>query len=361
MPSEWRRPKGPPGVDASRQEILDYATYVRVLSWFMDDLLPFAPFSVQRMALVGKQLGKEVGEWFGPSTAAGAIRTLVGAYPYAGVAVSVASDSVIIKSDVFAASEPVLPAADPSGSIGKKSASSASSKPTQWGSRPVIVLVGIRLGLDGVNPIYHDSVRDLFTFPQSLGIAGGRPSSSYYFLGYQGDSLIYLDPHHTRTAVVPKPVPTREELLERAAVGLDLEHPADTASVGSPSESEVPSSAAHADPFSSPAADVPPPSPSSSHAAPAELSGSPSATTPQTSSCSGRAGLDPLARWFSTAYSPQALQTFHCDRVRKMSFGQLDPSMLLGFLCKDEADWDDFRSRVAHVSSAARLMNLRTH
>ncbi|KAJ7210944.1 hypothetical protein C8J57DRAFT_1400464, partial [Mycena rebaudengoi] len=40
----------------------------------------------------------------------------------------------------------------------------------------------------------------LYTFPQSVGIAGGRPSSSYYFVGVQGDRLFYLGPHHSRPA-----------------------------------------------------------------------------------------------------------------------------------------------------------------
>jgi hypothetical protein len=66
---------------------------------------------------------------------------------------------------------------------------------------------------------------------------------------------------------------------------------------------------------------------------------------------SATTSLDPLQQWYATAYSPQALQTFHCDKVRRMAFNQLDPSMLLGFLCKDEADWNDFRTRVANVSS----------
>lgn len=363
---DWRRPETPPSADAPAHEIRDYATYVRILSWFLDDPLPFAPFSVHRMALVGKQLGKEVGEWFGPSTAAGAIRTLVGAYPHAGVAVSVAADSVIVRSDVFAASQPAAAPADSgAASLGRKSAAAAAA--AKWGSRPVLVLVGIRLGLDGVNPIYHDSVRDLFTFPQSLGIAGGRPSSSYYFLGFQGDALIYLDPHHTRPAVALNPPPARDDLFAHALSASTLGTPAGSDPADSASLSPSP------DVFSSPAA--PPPRPTSSFRPARGPSPSPSrpvrADSPgfspspshRASPPTARAEVDPLAAWFASAYAPQALQSFHCDKVRKMSFGQLDPSMLLGFLCKDEADWNDFRSRVANVSpppGASRLSLIST-
>jgi cysteine protease ATG4 len=48
--------------------------YVQILTWFFDSPSPFCPFSVHRMALAGKELGKDVGQWFGPSTAAGAIK-----------------------------------------------------------------------------------------------------------------------------------------------------------------------------------------------------------------------------------------------------------------------------------------------
>ena len=33
-----------------------------------------------------------------------------------------------------------------------------------------------------------------------------------------------------------------------------------------------------------------------------------------------------------------------------MPLSGLDPSMLLGFLCKDWEDWEDFRRRVVEVS-----------
>ena len=52
----------------------DFAIYVRILTWFFDNPDVRCPFSVHRMAMAGKELGTEIGQWFGPSTAAGAIK-----------------------------------------------------------------------------------------------------------------------------------------------------------------------------------------------------------------------------------------------------------------------------------------------
>lgn len=163
-----------------------YSKYVRLLSWFMDEPSRACPFGVHRMAREGKRLGKEVGEWFGPSTAAGAIKKLVDEFPECEIGVNVASDGVIYLDQVKAQAQRL--------SEGHKRSNN------RW-TRPVLVLIGIRLGLEGVHPMYHDSVKATFSFPQSVGIAGGRPSSSYYFVGYQGNSLFYLDPHHVRSGI----------------------------------------------------------------------------------------------------------------------------------------------------------------
>ena len=64
---DWRRPPYP-------VHTADYATYVQILTWFLDTPAQEAPFSVHRMALAGKELGTDVGQWFGPSVAAGAIK-----------------------------------------------------------------------------------------------------------------------------------------------------------------------------------------------------------------------------------------------------------------------------------------------
>jgi cysteine protease ATG4 len=64
---------------------------------------------------------------------------------------------------------------------------------------------------------------------------------------------------------------------------------------------------------------------------------------------SSPAPLTPEQAHYAHAYSAAELRTFHCERVRKMPLSGLDPSMLLGFLCRDERDWLDLRARIADV------------
>ncbi|KAJ7249825.1 hypothetical protein C8J57DRAFT_1355711, partial [Mycena rebaudengoi] len=42
------------------------------------------------------------------------------------------------------------------------------------------------------------------------------------------------------------------------------------------------------------------------------------------------------AAFYQRVYAPAELRTFHCEKVRKMPLSGLDPSMLLGFVCRDE-------------------------
>ncbi|KAH7921416.1 hypothetical protein BV22DRAFT_1198205 [Leucogyrophana mollusca] len=338
---EWRRPPLP-------VHTADYATYVQIITWFLDSPLPQAPFSVHRMALAGKELGKDVGQWFGPSTAAGAIKTLVHSFPEAGLGVSVASDGVIFQSDVYAASNVHI------GSPRRHAKRS-------WGGRAVLVLIGIRLGIDGVNPIYYDTIKGLYTLPQSVGIAGGRPSSSYYFMGSQADNLFYLDPHHARPAVPLRPAPSSDFPFSPRSRETTPDNASERrANQRSPQSSHYrsPTSPSSVRTGSSTFSYHAPMSPS-----PLQHQLSTGSSTSTTSSSFRRQGtsigegeaeggagdLDEAAEHYVGAYSAAELRTFHCDRVRKMPLSGLDPSMLLGFLCKDESDWIDFRRRVTEL------------
>ena len=49
-----------------------------------------------------------------------------------------------------------------------------------------------------INERYVPQLQQVLTWPQSIGIVGGRPSSSLYFVGCQHDQVIYLDPHQAQ-------------------------------------------------------------------------------------------------------------------------------------------------------------------
>lgn len=83
---------------------------------------------------------------FGSSEINHRTRSLVHAFPEAALGVAIAADGVIYQTDVFAASHGVI------GSPRRQARST-------WGSRGVLVLIGIRLGIDGVNPIYYDTIK----------------------------------------------------------------------------------------------------------------------------------------------------------------------------------------------------------
>lgn len=46
------------------------------------------------------------------------------------------------------------------------------------------------------------------------------------------------------------------------------------------------------------------------------------------------------------AYTPEELDTYHTRRLRRINIKDMDPSMLIGFLIKDEIDWTDWKERV---------------
>jgi hypothetical protein len=87
--------------------------------------------------------------------------TLTKAFPDAGLAAATAVDGTLYETDVYAASNqgPAHRVVEAPSLASGFSSRRPKTVRKRWGSQAVLVLVGIRLGLENVNPIYHENVK----------------------------------------------------------------------------------------------------------------------------------------------------------------------------------------------------------
>lgn len=187
----------------------------QIIRWFGDFPSDDSPFSIHRLVDIGKALGKQPGDWYGPSSVAHIMRdAMVKAYDtqpiLSDICVYVAQDCTIYIQDVYDLcstrprtstrlsssmdSEPGTSGTDDS------TASSTSEKNDDW-KRGVVILIPVRLGGEEFNTAYGPCVKSLLANDSCIGIIGGKPKHSLYFIGWQENKLIYLDPHYCQDAV----------------------------------------------------------------------------------------------------------------------------------------------------------------
>ncbi|ELU16134.1 hypothetical protein CAPTEDRAFT_228011 [Capitella teleta] len=139
-----------------------------------------SPFSIQALVRIGVDHGKRPGDWYGPASVAYVVRDAINQVPdfhplLSQVCVYVAPDCTVYIQDVI-------------------------DLCTQhW--KAVVILVPVRLGGEALNPIYSQCVQSLLAHELCLGIIGGRPKHSLYFVGWQEEKLLYLDPHFCQDTV----------------------------------------------------------------------------------------------------------------------------------------------------------------
>ncbi|XP_019692697.1 cysteine protease ATG4C isoform X2 [Felis catus] len=122
----------------------------KIISWFGDS--PLALFGLHQLIEYGKKSGKKAGDWYGPAVVAHILRKAVeeARHPdLQGITIYVAQDCTGSETEFL----------------------------FEW------------------------SVMGILSLEYCVGIIGGKPKQSYYFAGFQDDSLIYMDPHYCQSFV----------------------------------------------------------------------------------------------------------------------------------------------------------------
>eukprot|EP01125_Pyxidicula_operculata_P004912 TRINITY_DN1818_c0_g1_i5.p1 TRINITY_DN1818_c0_g1~~TRINITY_DN1818_c0_g1_i5.p1 ORF type:complete len:397 (-),score=98.07 TRINITY_DN1818_c0_g1_i5:20-1210(-) len=101
----------------------------------------------------------------------------------------------------------------------------SSSHSSTW--NPILILVSTRIGLDKPNKIYFEHIRFLLSSRYCVGIVGGKPRASLYFIGIQGHDIIYLDPHFVQPSI-PEDKPLNGDGLKTYHCKVPLKMPIDS-------------------------------------------------------------------------------------------------------------------------------------
>ncbi|XP_042614311.1 cysteine protease ATG4C-like isoform X1 [Cyprinus carpio] len=172
---------------------LQEAYHRTIVSWFGDG--PSALLGIHRLVQLGMTSGKRAGDWYGPAVMAHILRKAVDEAVDAmlkGISVYVAQDCTVYSADVIDSH---------SGQTGSHSDPQGLNSEAAPDSRAVIILIPVRLGGEKINPEYLSFVKSILSLEYCIGIIGGKPKQAYYFVGFQDDSLIYMDPHYCQSFV----------------------------------------------------------------------------------------------------------------------------------------------------------------
>lgn len=276
----------------------EYNVYKEIISLFNDRSSKNCPFGIHRLLEIAdhKKIGNpnfesskngkilnpndfsRVGSWFGPSSVCllmkeALIQSSSPLLNQTRIKIYVAQDCTVYKKDVIDMC------------MGKTE--------TESDFKPCLILISVRLGGEELNEIYIPSLKLFFEMDMCIGMIGGKPKHSLYFMGYQGEKVIYLDPHLAQ--------PT-ENIYATTKTSIN-----DHSILSTSSNSSLSSSKHSYDDTS------------------------------------------------SSDYEIFDNSTFHCENPSKTLFSKLDPSFALGFLCSSLNDLNKLCDLVKKISASDKI------
>lgn len=138
---------------------------------------PKAPFSIHKITEHGEKFHIPIGNWFNPTGIGYTIKSIVANNNDTNILLH-----VIIGKDGSIYDDEIIDILN-----NKKS---------------VLILIPTMLGIGKVEESYYKPLLKCFETRYNIGVVGGKPKQSFYFIGKRDERLFYLDPHTIKPSLL---------------------------------------------------------------------------------------------------------------------------------------------------------------
>ncbi|KAH3764580.1 glycoside hydrolase family 43 protein [Pelomyxa schiedti] len=174
-----------PLVCASLSEI---AEVIKLFLDFPDDRCPFSIHHIIHTRAQLYPLANSI-DWFSPSHISNILESLVTNH-YPGIAMYSAKEGIIDIREITQLCSIT--------NVFQRKLHQRGRSIVYKGWSPIFILVPLQLGSRTIISDYIPVIKHFLGLPQCVGIIGGRSRKSFYFIGFQEDKIIFLDPHAVR-------------------------------------------------------------------------------------------------------------------------------------------------------------------
>lgn len=169
---------------------------------------------------IGFKQNKHAGDWYGPASTAFIFKDALDStdfgptfrsFSFQNLSVYVSIDGVVCTDDIerlcvnnsgsrASSTEDLGENRKFSANFGGFSTKYVFDDGRRW-QKSLLLLIPLRLGAESTNILYVQHLKCIFSLKYFVGMIGGKPKRSVYFVGWHDDNLIYLDPHYCQDVV----------------------------------------------------------------------------------------------------------------------------------------------------------------
>ena len=160
----------------------------------------YPPFSIKNICSIGEIVNKSCGEWFSDANMPLIFKIINNNY-------KIIDNLEIINFQTTIIIDKILKKCFKEISLNNKNFKENNSflfenKKYQF-IKYGLIFVSVRIGINSIDKVYYESIKNLFNCKECLGFIGGKSYKASYFIGHDDNNILYLDPHHAQDSVIP--------------------------------------------------------------------------------------------------------------------------------------------------------------